>query len=142
MMVRTVYVAGASTELERAERAMNFVRRLGWEVAHDWVADVRRVREEGGREDDELTDAERREFAEADLYAVASADLLWLLSPTTASSGAWVEFGFFLARLDSSQDAPRLIVSGPTARYHIFCALACRVFDYETDAGEYLKGLQ
>lgn len=128
MTVR-VYVAGASDELERAQRAIDFIRSIGWTITHDWVADVRRVRVEGGRADADLTSDEMRELAAADLAAVQGAELVWLLVPNTPSTGAWVELGYALA-LNRWTNAPRIIASGPRAAGSLWCSL---LEQFETD---------
>lgn len=129
-----VYVAGSSAELERAQRAIDFIRSIGWEVVHDWVADVRRERLEGGRQDSDLSDEERRTFAHKDLTSVGDAELVWLLVPNNPSTGAWVELGYALALTRVLiHIAPRIIASGPAAAGNLFCSLLDR-FDTDEDA--------
>ena len=80
-----VYVAGASAELLRARRAMEWLTAAGFEVAVDWTVPVE-------QHCSAPNDADaRREYALADEAGVDRADLLWLLVPHAATKGAWWE---------------------------------------------------
>lgn len=123
-----VYVAGASKEPERVRWAMDAVRALGCEITLDWLA----VIEAEGAANEGLTDAVRRRAARADLDAVGDADVLWLLAPSNASTGAWVELGAALSGRAWAAHPGGVIVSGPARHRCIFAALA----DEEHDTDE------
>lgn len=78
-----LYISGASAELDRCKRAIDFARRLGAEV-HDWTELV-----EANPDDPELVDALR-----ADLNAISECDAVVFLTPVQPSIGAWVELGY------------------------------------------------
>ncbi len=87
----TVYVAGASAEVERAERVMGWLRDAGLTIALDWTIPVRALGGQGAS----LTEAERRAHAEADLEAVQDSDVLLALIPPRGvhTQGMWAELG-------------------------------------------------
>ena len=128
-----IYIAGASRELERARAAMDWCREQGFEVAHDWVADIDRVRVEGGKSDGDLQLSEQMVFAIADLEAVESADVLWMLVPPPSkhTAGAWVELGVAWSA------KTKIIVSGQHT-WHLFCSLADQAFANDRAATRYL----
>lgn len=128
-----IYVAASSAELERARAAMDWCREQGFEITHDWVADVTLVRLEGGKADADLTPAEQLAFVVKDLDAVGEADLLWFLVPRPPATtvGAWVELG-------AAYELGRpVIVSGPHAA-QMFCSAASQAFTSDFDARHYL----
>lgn len=87
----TVYVAGSSRDLERAERVIAELRAIpGVEVPVDWPAQMR-----AHGPDEGLSAEERHGFALEDAAGVERARVLVLLRPTpeTPSAGAWVELG-------------------------------------------------
>jgi hypothetical protein len=121
-----VYVAGASKEPERVRRAMNAVLAEGWELTHDWLAEIERV----GSANDGLTLAQRCDSATRDLRAIREADMVWLLAPENDSTGAWVELGYVLGLYDGCfVSTPGIVVSGPGSGRSIFCALTECVSD-------------
>lgn len=86
-----VYVAGASSELERAERAMSLVRAMpGKKLVHDWVSIIRH---HGASIPPDWTSEQKRAEAQRCLEAVRTANLVWLLVPDVPSQGCWVEWG-------------------------------------------------
>lgn len=130
MTALRVYVAGASAEPERVRWAMDAVRDAGAAVTLDWLAPI----EAGVPANTGLSDAERRQYARADLDAVVSSDVLWLLAPEAPSAGAWVELGHAL------RCHVVVIVSGPARKRSIFAALAVEC-DTDADALELVRGL-
>jgi hypothetical protein len=111
-----VYVAGASRELARVQRAFDLVGAATLlDLAHDWL----KVQAQEPIPDDQLARAQARRYAAEDLAHVVRADLVWLLAPNEPTKGAWIEFGYALAR----GEGKRVVVSGPCEQ-SIFCALA------------------
>lgn len=88
-----IYIAGASSELARCERAVTLACALGHEITLDWTKDVRAATVL----DDALSPSRCAELAAADLRAVEQAETLVLLIPKTPSTGCWVELGYALA---------------------------------------------
>lgn len=117
-----IYIAGASKEPERVRAAMAAARFGGFDITLDWLAAIQNA----GAANEGLDDAERRRYAFEDCAAVRAADVVWLLAPENASTGAWVELGFAIAL------GKRIVVSGPARTRCIFAALA----DHETDLDE------
>jgi hypothetical protein len=132
-----IYVAGSSSEPERVRRAMDEVVGRGWTLAQDWLADIER---EGAANptDDEV----RNRCADKDLSAVFDADVLWLLVPTSRSSGAWVEFGYAIAlrlyRATHQQPERPIIIASGNTQQSIFCSLADREFSDDSDVCQWL----
>jgi nucleoside 2-deoxyribosyltransferase len=122
-----IYVAGASKEPQRVRWAMDGVRDLGCELTLDWLA----VIDAAGAANEGLNDAERRKYARADLAAVRCADLVWLLAPDNASTGAWVELGYAVAC------GVPIVVSGRARTRCIFASLGAE-FDEDIDALAYV----
>lgn len=89
-----VYVCGSSGELARAEEVIRLLRKAGVVVTMDWPAAVRSARLRGATSDADLTEAEAAEQAEADEHAIAAADFVLFLAPSTITRGAWWEFGY------------------------------------------------
>jgi hypothetical protein len=120
---RTVYVAGASAEVERAERIIQALRSAGFIVTHDWTRSVREYRAKGYRDAD-LSDEACEEIAASDLDAVRRADVLLFLSPEQPTTGAWVELG-----AASNYGDKTILVSGASARRYLFTRIADWIFD-------------
>lgn len=136
-----VYIACSSQEPERARWAMDAVRRLGCEVAHDWL---RAIEEDGAA--NEGLDSEARldrsaECLEA-LDDLGDEDVFWLLVPVTNSAGAWAEFGYVLARERHCDmyELPEIVVSGSAVESSIFTAQA-DAFDCDDNALQYVSSL-
>jgi hypothetical protein len=113
------YVAGASSEVERAERVMSMLRERGVEVVHDWTPEVRAAQ---ARQitDADLTDAEARGASDRCLDAIDACDVLLLLAPASSSRGCWAEFGYALHPMTGV----RTVVAGAHARSSIFARRA------------------
>lgn len=140
-----VYVAGASSELERAEAIIAWIAsQPHLTLSKDWVADVKHEREVNGRSDADLPDTERRKYAGEDLKAVSEAHIFWLLSPSPGftTSGAWVELGVALAtsatRKVLGMSPALIIISGSDAREYLFASLAHETFDGDAEAKAWL----
>jgi hypothetical protein len=89
-MEKSIYVAGASAQIELIELYMDKLRVAGWTITFDWAVKVREV---GNASPDDPKI--RREAALADLEGVLAARVMWLVQPdaTSTSTGAWVELG-------------------------------------------------
>lgn len=126
-MGRSVYILGASAELERATRAVRMVRAAGYEVAFDWPANMRR---EGLRSDRELGSGVRFASMQACLGAATSADIVWLLLPSAGveTVGAWVELGAALASTRSFLGGVEAVLAtGSDSQRSIFLEAAIHV---------------
>lgn len=86
-----VYVAGASSEIYRAEHMLDKIRQAGHEITVDWPALMRA----SGLSNTDFDAAARRYCADQDARGVAEADLVVLLVPRhpNATQGAWWEGG-------------------------------------------------
>jgi hypothetical protein len=115
----SVYVCAASSEAARAARAMDAVRAAGFDVAHDWLAAI--VAAGVAANPPDASRDQRARWGADCLYAVRAADAVWLLAPDAPTAGAWIEFGYALAR------GLPTVVSGPNCAASIFCALASEV---------------
>lgn len=125
-----IYVAGSSSELDRAEDAMLALERAGHTISHDWVADVRRV---GSANPPDSSRKERLLWARGDLSGVERADVFWLLMPASGGFGAGVELGYAIA------NSIPIVVSGPYDR-SIFTAFAYHLYNTDDVAlHEYFK---
>lgn len=126
---KQVYVAAASSELQRAEGAIQALRDLGHTVVHDWPAEVRRV---GSANPTDAAYVSRRKWAIQDFDGVMSCQVFWLLMPHAEGFGAGVELGYALGM---KYPAPRIIVSGPYRR-SIFTALVTECYPTDVAALE------
>ena len=131
-----VYVAGASSEIARAEAC---IRALGaGRVSFDWPAAMRAApRGEADMTPDECADAAR-----ACLRGVDEASIVWVLLPTRGhvTSGMWAEMGYALKAADpkgTGEQRKRIIASGP--RHGIFWALAHEHFSLDAEALERIR---
>lgn len=100
MMERTIYIAGGSRELERAKRAIAWVREDGWHVTHDWTVSIEAARAQN-LTDADLIREERRKHAIDDTIAVMRADAFWFLVPDKSvyTNGSFSELGIASAML-------------------------------------------
>lgn len=126
----TFYVAGASSEMERVERAMRALEDLGLRNAFDWCAEIRRV----GGPSPKPGDPQRFASACSDWRAARDANVFWLLAPLpgNTSTGAWVELGVRIENVRSAYSPHRIaktLISGDAAR----CIFASLVPEFETD---------
>ena len=126
-MTSSIYVAGASTEIQRAAGWIAKLTQEGFRVTYDWTKAVG----EFGSYGEELRDHERRMYARSDLRGVTEANIFWLLAPVGATTvGAWIEMGFALALVDNTKRC--IVVSPPVSEKVIFATLPA-VLEFETD---------
>lgn len=121
-----IYVAAASSEIERVERAHKALKNIGAKLlSEQWVESVKAATKAGLR-DDGLELRKRRAHSLADLAGVETADVFWILVPGSghASIGAWVELGYAIASAKSA------FASGKSCGCTIFTSL---VREFETD---------
>lgn len=93
-MPRTLYIAGASKEIERAERWIAKAREAGFVITEDWPAKVRAAGSANHAPEDVLRDA-----AEKCEAGAITAEITWVLIPSaeTPTAGAWYEMAIALA---------------------------------------------
>jgi hypothetical protein len=137
-----VYIAGASSEMERAEKWMAAARAAGIEVTSTWPEVIRAV---GDANPMSASREDRAMWAATDLGEVASADVFWLLlgKPT---AGAYTELGYAVmlgavakqARAAGIDDVPDLWIIASSTETSIFTALAHH-FETDEDAFHALK---
>jgi hypothetical protein len=82
-----IYVAGASSEIERARRVIAALRAEGHEITFDWTVDF--------EANETLLDVQRGAYADADFQGVSMANRVVLLipAPPNLTQGAWWEGG-------------------------------------------------
>lgn len=88
-----VYIAAASSEIERAEFFYQLITSQGIECTSSWIANVRSV---GEGNPVAATFEDRKRWAEENLRAIDSSDVVWVLAPNTGvfSHGAFFELGY------------------------------------------------
>ncbi|MGH7176522.1 MAG: hypothetical protein ACREJC_03990 [Tepidisphaeraceae bacterium] len=136
-----IYVAAASSEIERAEKWIAALREAGFEVVSTWPEVIRQV---GQANPMQASREDRAGWAAEDLSQVATAEVFWfLLGKPTA--GAYTEFGYALFLGAMSQEARLAGVNAPIYRLltsgtetSIFTALAIH-FETDEKAFEALK---
>lgn len=119
-----IYIAAASLEIARAERACIDLIHNGLEVTSTWMNQIRQV---GSANPRDATDWQRASWAVQCLREVAASDVLWFLVPPadTATAGGWAELATAYVLPFAS-----IVSSGDTKR-SIFCALGA---EFATDA--------
>lgn len=138
--MRSIYVAAATQEIQRAEEFVTQIRSItGLRMSHDWIPHIKRAISEQ-RQDSDYTAWERAGFATSDIIGVARSDVFVLLAPENGGRGCWVEYGYALA-LQQMRGRPRIAVAGPHARKSIFTELADRHFDTDAQAITWLATL-
>lgn len=125
------YVAGASRQIERAERAMAALRAMGHDITEDWCAAIRAERARGV-EDHELTQEQAAEYADRCIEGVKAADVLWVLL-SDFGAGMWVELGAGIVT-DRA-----ILVSGTATKGHVFRAKAHASFATDDEVLEYVR---
>lgn len=132
-MSGTLYIAGASAEVDMVVEYAAKAAAIGWHQTFEWWRDVLENRKRNVP-DVALTDKERERLSRADLEGVARAEVVWLIIPPPGrSAGAWLELGAAIAT------KKRIIVSGDWRR-SIFTSLAERRFDTHDEALAWLRG--
>lgn len=118
-MTIRVYVAGASSEIDRTEAAMSQVRAMpGKTLVMDWAANIRK---HGASVPVGWTPEQKREEAQRCLDAVRTANIVWLLVPAVPSQGCWAEWGAAYAWHKT------LVTSGPVEASLFACLPAYRL---------------
>lgn len=139
-----VYVAAASSEIERAEKCIAALRASGFEVTSTWPEVIRKV---GHANPMTASREQRAGWAAMDLSEVSDATVLWFLIPPkgVATDGANVEYGYALFLGAASQEARLAGINAPIYRIltsgeerSIFTALSTH-FDTDEQAIEALK---
>jgi hypothetical protein len=134
-----VYVAGASSEIERAEKWIATLREAGIEVTATWPEVIRKV---GDANPMTASRAQRQVWSATDLSEVAHAEVFWFLLPEgRPTAGAYTEFGYavFLgaaaqeARACDIPGAPMFWIVASGKETSIFTALADH-FDTDEEA--------
>jgi hypothetical protein len=100
-----IYVAGASSEIDRAEKWMNACREAGIEVVSTWPKVIREV---GSANPMEASREDRAMWAAVDLGEVAHSSVFWLLLPESTTIGAWIEYGYALFLGAAAEEARNL----------------------------------
>lgn len=130
----SVYVAGSSREIERAERCAVLLSGSGVRVTSTWMANVRKVGDGNPRC---AAPHDRLRWANGCLTDIHAADAVVILVPPaeTGSIGAWVETGYAHAL------AKAMVFSGDT-KQSVFCALGIEVASDELIVGAVLGILE
>jgi hypothetical protein len=117
-----VYVAGASSEIERAERFIAQLKAMGARITYDWTAEIRR-RAAAGLADHHLTPEEAAYIAWLNIRAVQAADFAVVLvpHPPASTSGAWAELA---AGALSDRTCVIAVASPALAQRYMFVHLA------------------
>lgn len=98
-----VYIAGASSEIERIELWSAALRKAGVLVVSTWPEVVRKV---GSANPMTATRNERAGWANTDLNEIVEASVFWLLLPTgKPTAGAYTELGFAILQSRMQHDA-------------------------------------
>jgi hypothetical protein len=134
-----IYVAGASAEVERAERWRDALLATGrFTLTHDWMAQVRAAREEGHATDRTLAEGDRVHHARADWGAVLTAHVVWLLLPEKPSTGCWVELGMALEHQRHEFPSKLIVMSGANSKACLFTALVPTHVGTDVDAFDWI----
>ncbi len=90
-----VYVAGKFQNVARIKEVILWMKRLGYEVTHDWTG------EDFEKQPPEQRDHYAKVCAKSDFYGATNCDVLFLVNCTPPGSsptmGRWVEMGMALA---------------------------------------------
>jgi hypothetical protein len=101
-------------------------------VTSTWVGHVESV---GQANPDNMPESDRYAYSYSDLCELEQANWLWLLmpEPPLISAGAFLEFGYALAR------GINVCISGPGQMASIFTSMADVRFREDTEAVEFFK---
>lgn len=86
-----VYIAGASSEIERAVKWRDKLREVGVDVVSTWPDVIKAI---GVANPTDASVDEYKQWTWKDLDQVRDADVLWVLLPEANTVGAWIELGF------------------------------------------------
>lgn len=144
-----VYIAAASSEIDRAEFFFKLLTCQGIECTSSWIANVRSV---GEGNPIAATFEDRRRWALDNLLAIEASAIVWILAPKAGvfSHGAFFELGYAIARARSSATTswvastsvrPKVLASSGDHRW-VFLALADQLFKTDIEALEVLYTLR
>lgn len=108
-----VYIAAASSEIERAEFFYKLITSQGIECTSSWIENVRKV---GEGNPVAATFEDRKRWSEENLRAIDASDVVWMLAPDTGvfSHGAFFELGYAIGIIHRRRAALVLMPSmGP-----------------------------
>ena len=133
--MKTLYVAGPSSEASMVARFAAGLEDYGWEVSFPWWPVFTEGRAVSGEDRARTRDARRADAMQC-LAGVQRARYLWLLVPTheSRSVGSWVELGAALAHPDKKH----ILVSGDHLRSS-FLKIADRHYDTHEQARAWLE---
>jgi hypothetical protein len=133
--MKTLYVAGPSSDAAMVARFAAGLDAFGWEICFPWWPDFVDGKILSGK-DRIRTKESRRADAVQCLAGVYRAQYLWLLvpGPESGSVGSWVELGAAFAHPDKKH----VIVSGDHLRTS-FLEIADRHFDTHEEARRWLE---
>lgn len=125
-MIRRIYIAAASKEIERAERVRDQLRSHGFPIMSTWMEQIRQI---GVANPRDASHAQRRKWSLQCLYEVSNSDVLLFLVPPEGidTADAWGELIHAHNRPDID-----ILCAGDTKR-SIFCALG-QEFTNDDDA--------
>ena len=125
-----VYVAAASSEIERAEHWISELKKIGVTITCTWPESVRSV---GAANPPEATLEQRTGWAMQDLAEVREADVFWFLlpSPGHSTSGAWTELGC------ASETKRKIVMSGES--HSVFVGLCHAYCKTDQDAFDVIR---
>jgi nucleoside 2-deoxyribosyltransferase len=138
-MIRA-YLAGASAEYELVSRVAERLTASGkYSITYPWWVDVAKALGEGRDANRGMSLEEAHAFAQADLRAIESSDVFWLLMPRTTSTGCFVELGYAMRQKLGAAGVPHLVVSFDFER-SIFSSFAdCRFPDHDAALAHLLE---
>ena len=128
-----IYIAGASKELETAEKWIKECKDIGIEITHDWTLDILASFHDPTQYE---SPEKLRQCAQKDYEGVIHADVFWALSTEGLSRGLHTEAGVALKRGGNIT-----VVSGPDWRRNIFFYLFKYQFASHESAFELIKGM-
>lgn len=119
-MSASIYVAGASAEIELVRGYMRRLESAGLRIAYDWPAGIDA---HGGLANEGVPNPKK--VAEGDIRGIEAATIFWLILPEKPTIGAWVELGIALGlrRGRERVSHPRwqtIVISGPRLAVSIF----------------------
>lgn len=113
-----VYIAGASSEIARAEKWMALARAAKIEVVSTWPGVIRKV---GAANPMTASRQDRARWAATDLAEVSNAEAFWFLLPEgKPTAGAYTELGYSVALAAMASQARAMNVEAPI--FWIICS--------------------
>lgn len=139
----SLYIAGASSDIERAEKWIHACRERQITVTSTWPENIRKVQAERkiastgeASNPKQATDEDRYQWSMANVLEVRNASHLWILYPTHphTSQGAYFELAV------AWMDAKGTIGSGGDRRF-IYSSVAEYKFEQDEQAFDHVIGL-